>query len=115
MPTSRGSDEFVYIYLGEEVSARGQGAEASAAPSKLRALQNLSLVQRAAAVRVQTEENAFRCDQMATGRFYKIARCVELAEAHAKSRGEGYDYLSVLRPCAHAHAHTHRPRQHVRV
>ena len=94
----------MYLYLGEELSARGQGAESAAAPHALRALLNLSFVQRAAAVRVQTAENAFRCDQMATGRFYKMARCVELAEAHARTRGVSFDHLLILRPDVLYHA-----------
>lgn len=94
-----------YTCTGEELSGRGQGVEATAAPQTLRALLNLSFVQtRAARVRVQTEENAFRCGQMATGRFYKMARCAELAEARARERGEEYDYLLVLRPDVLYHA-----------
>jgi hypothetical protein len=78
----------MYVFVGEELSHRGQSAPTSSSVRTLRSLLNLSRTSvRPTAVRVQTRENDFICDQMSTGRFYKIARCVELAQQRAHERG----------------------------
>ena len=72
-----GSDVFLYLFVGEELSSRGQsGAESSLSPRNVKELLNLTTHKsgiRPAATRIQTVENGFRCDQMSTGRFYKIS------------------------------------------
>ena len=103
LPPSR-VDLFLYLYLGEELSARGQGPDSAASAASLRALASLPSTRRAIATRIQTEENAFRCAQMATGRFYKIARCVEMVKAHATPAAhqpaatDYYAQILIIRP-----------------
>ena len=79
------ADLFNYLFLGEELSGRGQGAEADTLAT-LRRLKELPAVKRAIGTRIQQRENAFRCGQMSTGRFYKIARCAEMISRHAHAQ-----------------------------
>ena len=92
-------DLFLYLFFGEELSARGQGAETAASAQAVRSLRELPATRRAIAMRIQLKENDFRCGQMSTGRFYKIARCAEMITAHAaRQPAAPYAHVLVIRP-----------------
>ena len=92
-------DLFNYLFLGEELSGRGQGAETELATT-LRTLRELPATRRAIATRIQDHENSFRCEQMSTGRFYKIARCAEMVQAATAPADvpSRYGHILVIRP-----------------
>jgi len=46
----------------------------------------------------QMVENNFSCGQMSTGSFYKIARCAQMVEQHARQHAVHYTSLLLTRP-----------------
>ena len=64
-----GGDIFYHLFVGREVSKKGQ-AYAVTRKSAPRLVEALA---RATMFRFQYEENEFQCGQMATGRYLKIA------------------------------------------
>ena len=88
-------DVFFHVFVGEELSARGQ-EETSDLLSTALALRNASV--NATQVRVQFRENRFLCGQMTTGRFFKMASCARAVLAHAERNNLTYDLFVATRP-----------------
>lgn len=87
------TDVYAHLFTSVELSARGQrNLSTDAAHDLQRALAA------AKAVRFQTTENPTTCDQMTTGKFYKIQKCAELVEAAVANEKLDYDVIVVTRP-----------------
>ena len=84
------ADLFFHLFVGAELSFRGQGG---VAPASL-----LGALGAAAAVRLQHEENPIACGTDAAGRFFKIAKCAEMVRTYARLKNRSYDLLVVTRP-----------------
>jgi len=92
MPLESRADYFYHLFVGIEASERGQLAlRADAAPGLAQA------VAHARRVRLQYEENPFSCEQ-ASGFWWKLAWCTELAVQHAEAHGIVYQTFLSLRP-----------------
>jgi len=86
-------DVFFYLYVGKELSKRGQdGLTTKHAPGLVAALRRATLFQ------FQYEENTFTCGQQSTGRFYKQAQCANMVLAHQASHGIRYQLFVLTRP-----------------
>mmetsp|Transcript_131488 Transcript_131488/g.366464 ORF Transcript_131488/g.366464 Transcript_131488/m.366464 type:complete len:654 (+) Transcript_131488:107-2068(+) len=89
-----GGDIFYYLYMGRELSSRGQyegltSAQAGAFAAALRG---------ATQFQFQYEENNFTCGQMTTGRFYKQARCADIVSGYQMEHRLRYNVLIYTRP-----------------
>ena len=84
------ADLFFHLFVGAELSFRGQGG---AAPISL-----IGALDAAAAVRLQYKENRIVCGTDAAGRFFKIARCAEMVRNYARLHNRSYDLLVMTRP-----------------
>jgi len=89
-------DLYYHIYTGVELSLRGQRNISTevVAPGLVRALRS------ALAVQFQTEENQFTCEQMTTGRFFKIESCAKMIHHYitVSNPNTMYDVLVITRP-----------------
>ena len=80
------SDFYYHLFTGIELSARGQRSTD--------ARQLHKALEKATAVRFQTTENPTTCNQMTTGRFFKIEQCAKMVA----TTGRRYDVLALTRP-----------------
>ena len=86
-------DLFYHVFVGEELSARGQATmTVDDAGPLAKALQN------ATRFRLQFDENPFTCEQQTTGKFYKIAQCAHMVQAYALETGTEYETFVFVRP-----------------
>ena len=84
---------FYFLFIGNELSAKGQlGVSTSQASALALALD------RAARVRLQLTENAYTCDQKSTGRFFKLAQCVAMVRDYGRESGTPFGALVLSRP-----------------
>ena len=84
---------FHYMFVGKELSARGQEAvEPDQAPAMARALAQST------AFKFQYQENDFTCDNQANGKFHKIAECAKMVDAYSKENGVTFKALAFVRP-----------------
>jgi len=86
-------DVFFYLFVGEEISVKGQKALQLA-----KAIQLRQFTAQAIEAKIQMVENNFSCGQMSTGSFYKIARCAQMVEQHARQHAVHYTSLLLTRP-----------------
>lgn len=89
-------DVFFHVFVGEELSERGQSLQTNDLLSTALALRNATA--NATRVNVQFRENNFLCGQMTTGRFSKIAGCARVALAHAAEHNVSYGLFVSTRP-----------------
>jgi len=86
-------DVFFYLFVGNEISVKGQRALQLADAVQLRQFTALAIESK-----FQMVENNFSCGQMSTGSFYKIARCAQMVEQHARQHAVHYTSLLLTRP-----------------
>ena len=89
-------DAFLHVFLGEELSVKGDTTQADGLLSTALALRDASA--NATEVRVQFQENRWMCGQFNSGRFFKIASCARAALAYAKRHNVRYELFAVARP-----------------
>jgi len=86
-------DVFFYLFVGTEMSVKGQRALKLADAVQLR-----QFIAHATETKFQMVENNFSCGQMSTGSFYKIARCAHMVDKHARQHAVHYTSLLLTRP-----------------
>jgi hypothetical protein len=89
-------DVFFHVFMGEEVSARGDRLDHQEVLSAAQLLRNATSAARV--VNVQLEENAFVCGQQATGAWFKISRCAESVVKYAQRHDVQYSVFVQVRP-----------------
>mmetsp|Transcript_16909 Transcript_16909/g.28138 ORF Transcript_16909/g.28138 Transcript_16909/m.28138 type:complete len:373 (+) Transcript_16909:216-1334(+) len=87
-------DLFFHLFIGEEVSSRGQSGNISR--ESLQLLRELTAG--AKVVQIQTEENPFNCGMQSWGRHFKIATCAKSAIDYDRRHKSGYTHFLLLRP-----------------
>ena len=88
-----GADFFYHLFVGTELSKRGQSGLSKADA------QNLSLaLEYATQFQLQYTENNFTCDTMATGRFFKLAECAKMIRRYQERENVSYNFIIFTRP-----------------
>jgi len=87
-----GDDVHYHLFVGRELSYRGQARRVTAAALT-------PAVANAVSLRLQFTENGYTCGQMTTGKFYKIASCAAQVAAYAAAQpATAYDVFAFARP-----------------
>ena len=85
-------DVHYHLFVGRELSYRGQARRVTAAALT-------PAVANAVSLRLQFTENGYTCGQMTTGKFYKIASCAAQVAAYAAAQpATAYDVFAFARP-----------------
>ena len=87
-------DVCAHLFVGTELSYRGQSSLWS--PDPLRRLR--SALSGAVRVRLQRDENDFRCGDQTTGQLFKAAACAQLVAEHAATLSTPYALVAIVRP-----------------
>eukprot|EP00438_Fugacium_kawagutii_P009210 Skav205372 [mRNA] locus=scaffold4386:84915:85931:- [translate_table: standard] len=88
-----GADFFYHLFVGTELSARGQ----SALPKS--AAENLSVaLMHATQFQFQYTENDFTCEQMTSGRFFKVSQCASMIRRYQMRENVNYRAIVFTRP-----------------
>ncbi|KAL9181663.1 hypothetical protein ACHAXT_012006 [Thalassiosira profunda] len=84
---------FHHLFVGEELSMRGQHAL-----TKEDAAGMAAALGNSTAFRLQYQENEVTCGQMTTGKFHKIAACMEMIDEYSQKEGVRFKAIAFVRP-----------------
>eukprot|EP00435_Cladocopium_sp_Y103_P004645 s204_g1.t1 len=93
MHSPNGADFFYHLFVGTELSQRGQSGLSKADAQDLS-----SALEYATQFQLQYTENHFTCDTMATGRFFKLAECAKMIRRYQERENLSYNFIIFTRP-----------------
>ena len=93
MHSPNGADFFYHLFVGTELSKRGQSGLSKADAQNLS-----SALGYATQFQLQYTENSFTCDTMATGRFFKLAECAKMIKLYQERENVSYNFIIFTRP-----------------
>lgn len=93
MHSPNGADFFYHLFVGTELSKRGQSGLSKADAQNLS-----SALEYATQFQLQYTENRFTCDTMATGRFFKLSECAKMIRRYQERENLSYNFIIFTRP-----------------